>query len=438
MEAPITCDIVIVGAGLVGLASAIGLQKLGHRVTALDRAESFPKISAGIAIPPNATRALKNLDVLDSVSETAVQPTNLIVRSYRDGDVLANQPYLPDLLDKYNAPYFSAHRATFHDILLKKAESLGVKIKLKAILANIDFVQGTVHLEDGQVYKADLILGADGSNSQCRELFQDRHEPPIHAGDTIFAMDIEQKYIWEQENLREFLQPPNVNMWFGPETHVVVFALREDGLVHIIGSRYEDPKSKIRARPQPMDMAELRNYFKDWDPRLRKIYDIAKDGMRWTLTRTPELLKRTHSDGKFALIGDAAHAMSPFLAQGAAMGIEDAAVLIELFSRLSSKSQIPDLLAIYERIRNPRAQEMKRRSASMRNVFALHNGPEQQERDRQIKEHAPFHGYPLPWMDPVFQNWLYSYDAKQEVEKAWEIYCRGEWPGTRGSWKLQV
>lgn len=247
------------------------------------------------------------------MGEAAFQPTKFVVRSYHKGDVLTSQPYVPDLQDKYNAPYFSAHRATFHNILLEKAVSLGITIKLNAIVTKIDFDTPAVYLENGDFYKGDLVLGADGENSQCRNLLLGRSEPPIHAGDVIFAMDIKADLMWQHEDLREFLDPPNVNMYFGPGTHIVVFALKEDGLVHIIGSRYDDPDNKVRARPQPMDMAEIRTFLKDWDPRLRKIVDIAEEGLRWTLTKTSELRQRSHPNGTFALIGDSAHSMSPFL-----------------------------------------------------------------------------------------------------------------------------
>jgi len=113
-------------------------------------------------------------------------------------------------------------------------------------------------------------------------------------------------------------------------------------------------------------------------------------------------------------------------------------VLSALFAKLSHKSQIADILTIYEQLRSPRALELKRRSQDMRSVFALHDGLQQQERDRQLTQQKAFKGYPLPWMDPVFQDWLYSYDVASEVKKAWETFLRGEWPGTRGSWKLSA
>ena len=123
--------------------------------------------------------------------------------------------------------------------------------------------------------------------------------------------------------------------------------------------------------------------------------------------------------------------------QGAAMAFEDAAVLGTLLSNIQHKSQLADILSMYERIRKPRTMALRDRSRAMRDVYAFNDGPLQQERDRQLQEHAPFDGYPNFLADPIFQKSLFSYNAVAEAERAWETYLRGEWPSTRGEWKLR-
>ena len=122
--------------------------------------------------------------------------------------------------------------------------------------------------------------------------------------------------------------------------------------------------------------------------------------------------------------------------QGAAMAFEDAAVLGTFFSKLLHKSQLADILSMYESIRKPRTMALRNRSNAMRDVLAFDDGPLQQERDRQLQEHAPFDGFPNFLADPNFQKSLFGYNAISEAERAWEIYLRGEWPSTRGNWKL--
>ena len=128
----------------------------------------------------------------------------------------------------------------------------------------------------------------------------------------------------------------------------------------------------------------------------------------------------------------------PLSGQGAAMAFEDAAVLGTLFSKVQHHSQLSDVLSIYERLRKPRTMAMRDRSRAMRDVYAYDDGPLQEERDRQLKEHAPFEGYANFLADPSFQRSLFGYNAIEEAAKAWEIYLKGEWPCTRGHWNVQT
>ena len=118
-------------------------------------------------------------------------------------------------------------------------------------------------------------------------------------------------------------------------------------------------------------------------------------------------------------------------AQGAAQAVEDGAVLGALFERLSSRSQLPDLLTIYEALRKSRTTRVVKGSTALRDIFHMLDGEQQSERDRQLLEEEPFEGFPNPWADPVFQEWLFGYDFEKEVEGAWERYLEGTWPGVR-------
>ena len=119
-------------------------------------------------------------------------------------------------------------------------------------------------------------------------------------------------------------------------------------------------------------------------------------------------------------------------AQGAAQAVEDGAVLGSLFERLTSPAQIPDLLIIYESLRKSRTTKVVEGSTMLREIFHMVDGPQQIERDRQLLEQEPFEGFPNRWADPVFQPWLFGYDAEKEVEGAWGGYLNGTFPGTRG------
>lgn len=109
-----------------------------------------------------------------------------------------------------------------------------------------------------------------------------------------------------------------------------------------------------------------------------------------------------------------------------------------LFAKIKHESQFPDLLLIYEALRKPRTTRVVKGSTMLRDIFHMHDGDRQRERDRQLTEHEPFEGFPNRWADPVFQEWLFSYDAYGEVDKAWERYERGVFPGTLGRFKASL
>lgn len=125
-------------------------------------------------------------------------------------------------------------------------------------------------------------------------------------------------------------------------------------------------------------------------------------------------------------------------AQGAAQAVEDGAVLGALFDRIESRSQIPDVLTIYERLRKDRTTRVVKGSTALRDIFHMVDGDKQRERDRQLLEHEPFEGYPNRWADPVFQEWLFGYDAFAEVDAAWSKYKQGIFPETTGRFQSSL
>lgn len=119
-------------------------------------------------------------------------------------------------------------------------------------------------------------------------------------------------------------------------------------------------------------------------------------------------------------------------AQGAAQAVEDGAVLGALFENIHKNSQLADLLTIYETIRKARTTRVVKGSTALRDIFHMHDGPRRQERDRQLVKEEPFEGFPNRWADPIFQAFLFGYDAYAEANKAWKVYLEGKFPGTIG------
>ena len=351
--------------------------------------------------------------------------------------MLSRQQLKPGMLQTYGTPYLVVHRAELSKILLKQAKEEGVMVQFGSVIQGFDFTKPSVLMQDGKIQEADLIIGADGERSFCRSALLGHPDPPKPSGDIVFRTVVPIQLMRENPELMAFVDPPAIHYMLGPNAHALVYTLKEDGLLNLVLILPDYPGTDATLGAQPVDMDQIRISVKEWDIKFRKLLDIAKDVSKWQLVKCDDLFSWTHREGKLTLLGDSAHAMLPYLAQGAAQTFEDAAVLSRLLSHLERKSQIPDLVSIYEQIRKPRAMQVKWRSLATRDVNGMVDGEQQRERDRQLVEHQPFEGYPNPLADPVFSKYLFGYDAVEAADKAWKTYKRGEWPLTRGMWQTK-
>lgn len=400
------------------------------------RSSSAFQVGAGIQVPPNSSKILKGWNILDDVISRAVQPHDIAIHSHKDGRVLAKQILDPRMQHTYHAPYLVIHRAEYLKVLVQTAKELGVTIKLGSVVKSIDFAHPSIILGDGKTLKADLIVGADGERSFCRDALLGHPDPPHPSGDIVFRTVIPVAKLQEDTALTGLINPPAIHFWLGPDAHALAYILG-DGLLNLVLVRPDFPGAEATFGPQPADMELIKDSVKQWDYKFQRLLDIAQEASKWILVECNDLLAWTHPCGKFTLLGDSAHAMLPYLAQGAAQAVEDAAVLSGLLSHLEFKSQLPDILSIFERHRKSRAMHVKHRTLATREINGMVDGPLQQERDRQLSEHEPFDGYPNPLADPIFSDWLFGYDATEEVEKAWNTYKKGEWPLTSGMWQAR-
>ncbi|KAG9239005.1 hypothetical protein BJ875DRAFT_415228 [Amylocarpus encephaloides] len=429
-------DILIIGAGIAGATTAIGLKRAGHNVVILERMPELPTISESIQIPPNGTRALEQLGVLTAVSKHAIALNDVSLRSYSDGSLLGKLELLPHMMERYLSPYLASQRVAFLKSIEDEARKLGVQIELGCMISSIDFEGASVNLIDGRMFNGDLIIGCDGALSQCRSLLLRRPDPPRHFGNKIFSCEFSQELLLDHEDLRDLIDLPGTPCWIGPGSLCIGNVVHENKTFNLIGGLEEPMTNEVQTHPQLSDMEEVKVFFKNWDPTLRKLLDLAPFCIKWTLTAIPDLHQWSHPAGKFILLGDSAHAMIPYLGQGAAQCMEDAVVLSRLLEQARHREQIPDVLTVFEDIRKPRVLPLKRRSEEMRDVYCMQDGPQQAERDRQLRDMEPYADYPIPWLDPEYLSWMYSYDAVREADDGWKKYCEGKWPGTRGAWKL--
>jgi salicylate hydroxylase len=170
----------------------------------------------------------------------------------------------------------------------------------------------------------------------------------------------------------------------------------------------------------------MKAIFSNWDPKLRTILSLTDSCMKWKLqiSDPSDLSTWVHPRGTFCLLGDAAHATLPYLAQGAALGVEDGGVLGGLLGKIQSKEDVPRVLALYEEMRRSRTSAVVEASTKQRSIFHMRDGPQQEDRDRIMLTYPSQPGHPNPWADPVMQEFLFGYDADDEVERTWKLMMK--------------
>ncbi|KAI1145574.1 hypothetical protein F4825DRAFT_467221 [Nemania diffusa] len=418
-KSPVTLEIAIVGAGLSGMAAAISSALAGHNVTVFESAQQLQELGAGLQITPNCSRLLQRWGLPDSFWETIAEPRYLAVHRYSDGKLLAlDEGFNDKMRSRYGAPFAGVHRVDLHLALAKRAEQLGVKLRLGQRVVNIDFSIPSIQTADGIEVAADLIVAADGIWSTCRNLVLDIKDFPWPTGDLAYRIALTIDEIDDPE-LREMVQKPATNFWIGPRSHVVAYSVRGGTMYNIVLLVPDDLPEGVRR--QTGSVEQMRTLFEGWDPILSRFLKLVKSVKKWKLMHRRELPSWVNDKSNCVFVGDSCHPMLPYLAQGANSAIEDGAVLGLLLGSIKSREQLPKALQMYQQLRKARGDAIVKETFKQRDSFHMRNGPEQEARDelflsqlgKEVK--GPF---PSRWTCPQVQPWLYRYDAYEEVEDA--------------------
>jgi len=221
---------------------------------------------------------------------------------------------VPYAEERYGVPYLHIHRADYHKILVAEADRLGVKIQLGSAVLGIDFENSLVRLRDKPDFHADLILGADGLKSICRESLLGHSDPPRLTGDLAYRIIIKAEDMKKHPNLRDLAEKPAVNYWMGPYGHVVCYLLQGGDLYNIVLICPDNlPEMSYTAKA---DLQEMRDFFENWDPRLKTLLGMVQETKKWRLMNSEEMESWSHPNGNFVLLGDACHATLPYLSVG--------------------------------------------------------------------------------------------------------------------------
>jgi 2-polyprenyl-6-methoxyphenol hydroxylase-like FAD-dependent oxidoreductase len=382
--------ILIAGAGLGGLAAASFLMKQGHDVEVYEQAPKLEEVGAGIQISANAMHALRSLGIEGAITKAGVRPGAYVFRLHDTGEEIQRFSLSDEHERLHGAPYTQLHRADFHDMLAAKArEFKSDVVRLNRRVTGFTETGDGVELKfaDGSLAHGDLLIGADGLKSVVRRQIAG-DVPASYTGDAAWRITV------PIERLPPNFLEPVMSVFMGPGGHAVCYFVRGGALLNFVGIVETDEVSD-ESWTVKMPWEKLKADYRGWHPIIQTIIDMAdKDQCyRWSLHN--RLPIGNWSTGRATLLGDSAHATLPYLAQGAAMAIEDGAVLARA---LNMAGAIPHVLQLYQRNRIDRTARVVTQSSENRHRFHLRSAAEIRAAFTRRDEGADRN------------SWLYSYN----------------------------
>lgn len=380
----------IIGAGVAGLTAALSLARHGIHVDILEQAPQLGEVGAGLQLSPNATRILAELGVLPDIERHWLEPDEIRLALGTSLKPLATVPAGRFARERWGAPYGVLHRSTLQQALLTAVIRnslcrlhLGQRIE-SATHSAIETITGT---------RPELVIGADGAWSPARKLIEG--SPKI-----AFSGNIAWRFTVPAAGAPAFLNNRCVTAFLGPKTHLVCYPLNEiDGFNLVAIAAGMNPGETWAAQGSDIQHGMLLAQFSGWNPFILALLAGVKQATFWPLYEASP--GRWQNGRDTVLIGDAAHAMMPFSAQGAVMAIEDG---FELAGYVSGSLPLPQSLAAFETLRKARAGRVKARGAF--NKFVYHaRGPVRVARDIVLSLRQP------QSLAADF-DWLYGYRAK--------------------------
>lgn len=362
MAARSELSIGIIGAGIGGLAVAAALRQVGFESIIFEQARSFSRIGAGIQQSPNAVKVHRGLGIEDRLRQTSFCPVTSLNRDALSGAVTNNHPLGPSVEERYGAPYLTLHRGDLHAALLDLIPANSIELGKK--LVSIDEASERVHLAfaDGSYAEVDALIGADGVHSIVRDYV---------VGPTVprFTGRLAYRTTYPASRLSVDIGSSRTK-WWGPDRHIVIyFVTAPKDEVYFVTSQPEAAdwmtKESWSAKG---DLGELRAAFADFHPDVRAVLAAAPEVHKWGIFERDPL--PTWSRGRVVLLGDACHPMTPYMASGAAMALEDAVVFARSFAEIS-QYRINEAYKTFEATRKPRTSAVQAGSSAntwMRNA----------------------------------------------------------------------
>jgi len=385
-------SIAIIGGGIGGLAAAASLLRAGFDVHVYEQAKALGEVGAGINIGPNASRILHRFGIAKQLANSGVRPQTFDQRRWDDGRFLVRAPLGEAVETTFNAPYYTLHRCDLHRAIAAAVPVDRVHLGQRFTHLADRGDQVEAHFENGACISADVLIGADGIHSVVRHALFGPEKPR-------FTGCVAYRGLVPSDRLTHLDLERTTQIWVGPGRHFVHYFVSAGKLVNFVAATEED--SWLRESwVDRGEVADALAAFEGWNPQVLSIIGSADETYKWALFDRSPLPQ--WSAGRVTLLGDSCHPMLPFMGQGAAQAIEDAATLkggLEKFS-----DDVPAALRLYERLRLPRASRLQGMSEINKTRFHLPDGQAQEARDAEMASGA------TDWSWAAIA-WLYEHDA---------------------------
>jgi 6-hydroxynicotinate 3-monooxygenase len=342
--------IAIVGAGLGGTAAAALLQRAGFKVDVYDQAPAFSRLGAGIHMGPNVLKVFRRLGIEDALVEMGSKPDFWFSRDGQTGDYLSRIPLGDFAVKEYGAAYVTVHRGDLHALQISALEPDTIQFGKKLTSVADDGSGVDLHFADGTRARADIVVGADGIDSCIREALLGPERPH-------FSNWVGHRAIIPAEKLARYPYDFQACVkWWSEDRHMMVYYTtgRKDEYYYVTGVPH--PAWDADGSSAPSSQEEMRAAFADYGPIVQALIDCSDEITIWPLlNRTPLPI---WSKGRLVLLGDACHPMKPHMAQGAAMAIEDAAMLARCLTETGLR-EYGTAFDLYETNRRDRASRVQ-------------------------------------------------------------------------------
>ncbi len=386
-------SIAIIGGGIGGLAAAALLVRAGFDAQVYEQASALGEVGAGINIGPNASRILHRLGIAEALGRCGVKPVTFDQRRWDDGRMLLRAPLGEAVESAFGAPYYTFHRGDLHGAIAGAvpADRVHLAHRLTRLIDRGDQVEA--QFDNGATISADVLIGADGIHSAVRHALFGPEAPR-------FTGCVAYRGLVPADRLRHLDLEVTNQIWMGPGGHFVHYFVAAGRLVNFVAVTEADSwlgESWVDRG----EVADALAAFPGWHDQVLSIIGAVDETYKWALfDRSP--LPRW-SVGRVTLLGDACHPMLPFMGQGAAQAIEDAATLKGCL--LQHKGDVAAALRRYEKLRLPRASRLQGLSETNKTRFHLPDGATQRQRDAEMAKGA------TDWSFAAVA-WLFEHDAE--------------------------